>query len=65
MHTSQKQSERGLQVFCTVSLQSTSDIIIMGHGLTTENIIVDNSNDMESPRGRGDRINQREEIRCE
>lgn len=34
----------------------------MGAGLTTENIMVDN-NDMESP-GLGDRINQRDTIRC-
>lgn len=36
----------------------------MGPGLTTENIMVDNNNDTESPEGRSDRINQRDEIRC-
>lgn len=40
------------------------DIIIGGPGPTTENIMVDNNNDMKSPEGQTDRINQREGIRC-
>lgn len=41
------------------------DIIIRGPGLTTANIMADNNNnDMQSPEGQSDGINQRDKIRC-
>jgi len=42
---------------------SAGDVIIRSSGLTTENMSVDNNNDMESPEGRRrDRMDQREGI---
>ena len=42
------------------SQRFAGDVFIRSPGLTTEDMMVDNNSDTESPEGRGDRVHQKE-----